>query len=351
MGMRFAFWSAPTPALSPRRGRNIHLVLGGWKRCFVRSASSLNYQPVARCNLTLELLNPRDCCSLSPGGRVRVRAGVTLTFPFPNNPRPCASRQRMRRAFLQRIENHIAHKLFLSSQLPIPEAKLLDPHRSEELCPLGIVSLLVGKTMLPTIEFNREACFYAIEVEEVNPAWMIAAKLVRAEPPVAQPTPHRLLGPSLLLAQRTSAFRVGHSGRLGCCARFEKNSFDARPHPGPLPQERENHSPASRVTKFPPGSIIPRSELASGGEMQPGIRIIGDARKPSPPPGGGGQGEGERHTISFGEFEKLVFTIALTPALSPRRGRIVRNRSSLRKSRDYSAASLQLSKSKAGGHE
>ena len=204
---------------------------------------------------------------LSPGERARVRASVPLTFRFPNSPCPRVSRQRMRRAFLQRVENNIPHILFLSSQLPVPEAQFSDAHRSEIFCSFGIMSLLFGKTVLPAIQFNREAGYVTVEIEEVFSDREIPSKLVGTEPPVAQPTPHQLLSPSRLLPQSASAFSVGHSRRLGWCGRFEKNGF----------------------------------------------------------------------------------TTALTPALSPRRGRIVSQHSSYRTIQDYLTASLLSSKAKTGG--
>src|SRR5262245_15278848 len=86
---------------------------------------------------------------LSPGERARVRASVLLIFLFSDNPRSCVCGQRMRRAFLQRVENNIPHILLLSSQLPIPEPQLLDTHRSEVFCPFCVMSLLLRKAVLP----------------------------------------------------------------------------------------------------------------------------------------------------------------------------------------------------------
>ena len=57
-------WSALAPALSPRRGRII----------VSRSANQAR----------LEISSDDLCCSLSPGERVRARAGVSIYLGFYN---------------------------------------------------------------------------------------------------------------------------------------------------------------------------------------------------------------------------------------------------------------------------
>lgn len=68
-----------------------------------------------------------------------------------------------------------------------------------------------------------------------------------------------------------------------------------RPHPCPLPQERENCSPALRVAKWLPSSSVSRHESQSGGGRQIDFVKSGDVRWLFPLPEREGQGEGERY--------------------------------------------------------
>ena len=232
---------------------------------------STNHQGPATGRLTIKLPEMRDSCPLSLGERARVRASVPLTFLFPSHIWRChwprVIRQRMRRAFLQRVENHVTNKLLLAPQLRIPEPKLLNTHRGEELCALRIMRLLGRMPVVSTIEFNGEAGFHAVEIEVVNPARMVASKLVTAESPGSQPTPHEFFRPRLFLPQRAGTGCVGHGRSLNRRGCFRKNGF----------------------------------------------------------------------------------TTALTPALSPRRGRIVRRRSMCRMALDFSSTTAHTFSCQSGG--
>ncbi len=339
---------ALTLTLSPgERGQLSHVC--GWSK--VRAAFAANGW-FARIGVSRggnsRLLHERRTYFPLLGERVWVRASVPLillfSFSIRRRHRLGVFRQRMRSAFLQCFEDRIADRLFLPPQLRIPEAKLLDAQRGQELRSLRIVSLLSGMPVLSAVELDGETRLTAVEIEKVNPARVITAELVGAEAPVTQPTPHELLGPSCLLPQDASVFSVGHGGNVTGRQRKEKNGVNARPHPGH--QERGNRPPSSPVIKLSHCLRVSLSELSRRGNRQFDSGIFRNAQKLSPHPGGEGQGEGARRT-NF--TRNLVLTPALTPALSPRRGGIVRRRSTRRTVSDYATASVLISNSHVGG--
>jgi hypothetical protein len=73
-----------------------------------------------------------------------------------------------------------------------------------------------------------------------------------------------------------------------------KKVLNARPHPCPLPQERENHSPRFEYAKSPLNSFVPCCELRKSSGRQGDFRKSESGPSLFPLPGGEGQGEGER---------------------------------------------------------
>jgi len=76
--------------------------------------------------------------------------------------------------------------------------------------------------VLAAIQFNIQLRFLTKEIQMVNAARMLAAKLVAGKPPVTQPAPHQLFRPGIILAKLAGAGDVGHDGNLSDKRKREK---------------------------------------------------------------------------------------------------------------------------------
>jgi len=199
---------------------------------------------------------------LSPGERAGVRASVLLTFLRANDPRASISRQGVRRPLLQRVENRIANGLAFATQSPIPETQFPDSKSFEEPRSFCVVGLPGRMPVLEPVEFNREPGLFAEKVQQVFSDGMLAPELVAGESPVSQPPPHEFLGPGGLLAPGAGESGVGHGQKPMTLARNFKNGLHARPHPNPLPQEREEASNAASAPQ--PSTAVQRLSLSLG---------------------------------------------------------------------------------------
>ena len=249
----------PHPGLLPQEKENRSPVSGNADAPGCRAAFSANDKAMVMTRRTSMLSRDADWPTLSSGERAGVRASQTTNFISSTGAarasvkltslfssyiqrfhRPGVVRQWMRRAGLQLTEDRVADGLFVPAQPRVPEAKFLDAHRNKELGSFSIVSLLAGLPVPAAVEFDGEAGFAAVKIQKVNPDRMPPTKFVGAESPVTQPTPHEFFRPSRLPAQRAGAVGVGHGRTVGWCGCEEKNRLNARPHPGLLPQEKEN---------------------------------------------------------------------------------------------------------------
>ena len=80
-----------------------------------------------------------------------------------------------------------------------------------------------------------------------------------------------------------------------------KIEMNDRPHPDPLPQERENRSPSLGVARALCCSFARRFDEARRGDSQFELQKISNGQSLFPLLGGEGQGEGERQN----QFQKL----------------------------------------------
>src|SRR5205809_886358 len=122
----------------------------------------------------------------SPG----VRAGAPLTSSFIRAPRPSVLRQRPWRTALEFAEDFITDHLCFTSKERVPESEHLDSERGEIFLAFLVPLTALWKSVLRSIEFNREPRFIAEKIEGVFPEWTLASELVAVETPGAQPTPH-----------------------------------------------------------------------------------------------------------------------------------------------------------------
>jgi hypothetical protein len=111
----------------------------------------------------------------------------------------------MRRTLLPLIENWVAAALRVASQLGIPKTRHLDSWRSQKHRALGVVTLLVRKSVTAAVQLDRQIRLFAREIQIVIAFGMLTTKLVAAEPPVTQPAPHEFFRPRFLLPQRAGA--------------------------------------------------------------------------------------------------------------------------------------------------
>jgi hypothetical protein len=71
------------------------------------------------------------------------------------------------------------------------------------------------------------------------------------------------------------------------------DKLNAPPHPGPLPRERMNHSPAPWTAQSLCFALVILPEASARGMNAMDFRALRTSRLPLPRPGGEGRGEGE----------------------------------------------------------
>ena len=110
---------------------------------------------------------------------------LSLNRVRTHDSRRPVSRERMRCRLLQCTENPVAHPLSLSPQLPVPKTQFLYAETLQKPSPLRITCVWPRKTMLKTVQFDRQPRFLTVEIDKEFSRGMLAAELVLAEAPIA----------------------------------------------------------------------------------------------------------------------------------------------------------------------
>ena len=93
----------------------------------------------------------------------------------------------------------------------IPKSQHNDPFASQEVRAPLIANLPRTIVMPATVQFDRELCGRAIEIQDVAVQRMLTAKFVARKISVPQMPPKNALTVSCLLSQQTSAIHEGLS--------------------------------------------------------------------------------------------------------------------------------------------
>jgi hypothetical protein len=94
----------------------------------------------------------------------------------------------------QCVPDFKSHRFKFASQLMIPKTQYLDSFFREEFVSFFIFSALIWKPVPAAVQFNRELCYGAKEIEEINTAGILAAEFELGKTPVAEQTPQALFG-------------------------------------------------------------------------------------------------------------------------------------------------------------
>jgi hypothetical protein len=91
------------------------------------------------------------------------------------------------------------------ADLMIPKPQHSNSMTSNKLRAASVAHLTRTVVMSATIEFDRELCRRAIEIEYVTVEWMLTTKLVACEISISQMAPKNALSIGCLLSQQASA--------------------------------------------------------------------------------------------------------------------------------------------------
>jgi hypothetical protein len=102
---------------------------------------------------------------------------------------------------MQSIPDFEQDPVAICPPLMIPESEFLDAESFEKLRALLIVPLLLRHAMLKTIQFDGQFCGGTINIQKVNPHWMLAAKFESSKSPSPEHPPKFFFFLGLLSAE------------------------------------------------------------------------------------------------------------------------------------------------------
>src|SRR5207302_9578429 len=130
---------------------------------------------------------------------------------------------------------------------------------------VGVFQSLGRSSVHEPIQLDVQLGLQTEEVENVRAKRVLSAKLVMGKSAIAQPAPHELLGPSVVLAHHTrdaDQLGVAHKENVKEVLENSQDSFDTVNSfpltPSLSPGERENGSPSVGESKIA-GSFAPRA--------------------------------------------------------------------------------------------
>ena len=132
------------------------------------------------------------------------------------------------RSLVQRTENGISDRLLFNTQSPVCIPEHLNTNANQKLLTLAITRELISKRVSRAVEFNRQSCLFAKEVDVVRSNRMLAPEFLTVKPSVAKPTPHQLFCPRCFPSQNACPRDLGHMPRP--LSLFTEKSPNTRPN-------------------------------------------------------------------------------------------------------------------------
>jgi hypothetical protein len=108
----------------------------------------------------------------------------------------------MRFSLLEVAPDDIPNELLLPAEMGIPKPQHPHAVSLQPRVPCRIQHPLLREPVLTAIQLDVQTRFQAEEIQNVWSQGMLPSKLISGKPPISQPTPEKLLSPSIMFTQR-----------------------------------------------------------------------------------------------------------------------------------------------------